>query len=156
MPEGLQLAGESEIILRFGSSTCKRKVLSVSLLHWIQLCRSVGAKRLFVDGSFVTSKPEPGDIDAVVWLSIDFADRVCQGQIAALELDMMLTTRQPEEIFAAEDRLADLQREHPVGEKGFTKAGIRKLIASLNEELAIFEGSEEARAASSDRVASVP
>jgi hypothetical protein len=29
---------------------------------------------------------------------------VSRGEIAALELDMMLTTRQPEEIFAAEDR----------------------------------------------------
>jgi len=44
-----------------------------------------------------------------------------------------------------QDRLARLQREHPIGENGFTKAGIRKLIARLNEELAVFEGSEEAR-----------
>ena len=42
-------------------------------------------------------------------------------------------------------RLAELQRDHPIGEKGFTKAGIRKMIARLNEELAVFEGSEEAR-----------
>jgi hypothetical protein len=101
LPEGLHLAGESEIILRFGSTTYKRKVLSVRLRHWIQLCRSVGARRLFLDGSFVTAKPEPGDIDAVVWLNTDFATRVSRGEIAALELDMMLTTRQPEEIFAA-------------------------------------------------------
>jgi len=44
-----------------------------------------------------------------------------------------------------QDRLARIQREHPIGENGFTKAGIRKLIARLNEELAVFEGSEEAR-----------
>lgn len=44
-----------------------------------------------------------------------------------------------------QDRLEKLQREHPIGEKGFTKAGIRKLIARLNEELALYEGSEEAR-----------
>ena len=43
-------------------------------------------------------------------------------------------------------RLERLQREHPIGENGFTKAGIQKLIARLNEELAVFEGSEEARA----------
>ncbi len=42
-------------------------------------------------------------------------------------------------------RLEKLQAKHPIGEKGFTKAGIRKLIARLNEELALFEGSEEAR-----------
>ena len=47
-------------------------------------------------------------------------------------------------------RLDRLQREHPIGEKGFTKAGIRKLIARLNEELALFEGSEEARSSPSE------
>lgn len=48
-----------------------------------------------------------------------------------------------------QDRLERLQKEHPIGEKGFTKAGIRKLIARLNEELAVYEGSEEARASTS-------
>ena len=48
-----------------------------------------------------------------------------------------------------QERLAQLQRDHPIGEKGFTKAGIRKLIARLNEELAVFEGSEEARSSPS-------
>ncbi len=44
-----------------------------------------------------------------------------------------------------QDRLTRLQLEYPIGMNGFTKAGIRKLIAKLNEELAVFEGSEEAR-----------
>jgi len=44
-----------------------------------------------------------------------------------------------------EERLARLQESHPLGSKGFTKAGIRKMIARLHEELALFEGSEEAR-----------
>ena len=44
-----------------------------------------------------------------------------------------------------QERLDPLQRDHPIGEKGFTKAGIRKLIARLHEELAVYEGSEEAR-----------
>lgn len=48
-----------------------------------------------------------------------------------------------------QERLARLQSDHPIGNKGFTKAGIRKLIARLNEELAVFEGSEEARSSPS-------
>ena len=47
-----------------------------------------------------------------------------------------------------QSRLELLQRDHPIGEKGFTKAGIRKLISRLNEELAVFEGSAEARSPS--------
>ena len=63
----------------------------------------------------------------------------------------MITTIAEYEIAQAElrelqKRLERLQEEHPIGEKGFTKAGVRKLIARLNEELAVFEGSEEARA----------
>lgn len=50
-----------------------------------------------------------------------------------------------DELRDLQDRLTKLQQEYPVGEKGFTKAGIRKLIARLNEELAVYEGSEEAR-----------
>ncbi len=50
-----------------------------------------------------------------------------------------------EEIRSLEERLERLQQTHPVGSKGFTKAGIRKMIARLHEELAVYEGSEEAR-----------
>lgn len=54
-------------------------------------------------------------------------------------------TKALEELRTLEERLERLQKTHPIGSKGFTKAGIRKLIARLQEELAIFEGSEEAR-----------
>jgi len=49
------------------------------------------------------------------------------------------------ELRQLQKRLERLQQDHPIGENGFTKAGICKLIARLNEELAVFEGSEEAR-----------
>jgi hypothetical protein len=44
-----------------------------------------------------------------------------------------------------ETRLERLQQSNPIGSKGFTKAGIRKMIARIQEELAVYEGSEEAR-----------
>lgn len=50
-----------------------------------------------------------------------------------------------EELRSLEERHDRLQQTNPVGSKGFTKAGIRKMIARLQEELAVFEGSEEAR-----------
>lgn len=50
-----------------------------------------------------------------------------------------------QELRDLEKRLEALQRSHPVGSKGFTKAGIRKMIARIHEELALYEGSEEAR-----------
>jgi hypothetical protein len=50
-----------------------------------------------------------------------------------------------QELRLLEQRLERLQKSHPIGSKGFTKAGVRKMIARLHEELAMFEGSEEAR-----------
>ena len=46
------------------------------------------------------------------------------------------------ELASLEHRLGELLRTYPLGEKGFTKAGVRKMIARLHEELAVFEGSE--------------
>ena len=53
--------------------------------------------------------------------------------------------RAEEELSDLQERLRRLQETHPLGAKGFTKAGIRKMIARLHEELALYEGSEEAR-----------
>jgi hypothetical protein len=64
----------------------------------------VRAKRLLIDGSFVTAKSEPNDVDAVVLLPDDFGEQVTANSDAALELEEMLLTRRPEEIFAAEDQ----------------------------------------------------
>jgi hypothetical protein len=50
-----------------------------------------------------------------------------------------------QELRSLEERLSRLQQSNPIGSKGFTKAGIRKMIARLHEELAVFEGSEESR-----------
>jgi hypothetical protein len=55
-----------------------------------------------------------------------------------------------EEIRVLEGRLERLQQAHPIGSKGFTKAGIRKMIARLHEELAVYEGSEDARRSGSN------
>ena len=51
----------------------------------------------------VASWREPNDIDAVVLLPENFERQVEAGVDSALELEQMLLTRQPEEIFAADD-----------------------------------------------------
>ncbi len=50
------------------------------------------------------------------------------------------------ELQSLEDWLARLQQEHPNPAKGLTKAGLRKMIARLHEELAVYEGSQEVAA----------
>jgi hypothetical protein len=50
-----------------------------------------------------------------------------------------------QEIRALEERLTRLHQAYPLASKEFTKAEIRKMMARLHEELAVYEGSEESR-----------
>ena len=93
--------GRGHISLRIVGRRRRRLVLR--LRRWVALGRQVGARRLLVDGSFVTAKEEPHDIDTVILLPVDFQQQIVLEYEPALELEMMLLTRRPEEIFAAED-----------------------------------------------------
>ena len=50
-----------------------------------------------------------------------------------------------EELYSLEERLKRLQQSGSIGSKGFTKAGIRKKITGLHEELAVYEVNSEAK-----------
>lgn len=100
--EGVHLCSEADVIFRFGSASRRRRRLALRLRRWIELGRQVGAKRLLVDGSFVTAKEEPEDVDTVILLPQDFTQQLEQENPPALELEEMLLTRRPEEILAAE------------------------------------------------------
>jgi hypothetical protein len=104
LPEGIYVCSEAEVIFRFGSSSRRRRRLVLRLRRWLELGRQVGAQRLLVDGSFVTAKEDPHDIDTVIMLPQDFTQQLAQEYAPALELEEMLLTRRPEEIFAAEDK----------------------------------------------------
>jgi hypothetical protein len=103
LPETVFVASEAEVLFRFGTATRRRRRLALRLRHWVELARDVGGRRLLVDGSFVTAKDEPNDIDAVLLLPLNFQNQVEQGFPAALELEGMLLSRRPEELFAADD-----------------------------------------------------
>ena len=103
LPEGVYVCSEAEVVFRFGSSSRRRRQLVLRLRRWLELGRQVGAQRLLVDGSFVTAKEDPHDIDTVILLPQNFTQQLAQEYAPALELEEMLLTRRPEEIFAAED-----------------------------------------------------
>ncbi len=52
-----------------------------------------------------------------------------------------------QELEHMENWLARVERDYELAEKGLTKAGIRKMIARLHEELAQFEGTVEVESA---------
>jgi hypothetical protein len=103
LPDGLHDATAADVTFRFGSSTPRRRRLILRFRRWLELARATRARRFLLDGSFVTDKPEPNDIDAVVLIADDFEQQVAARSDSAIELETMLLTRHPEEIFAAED-----------------------------------------------------
>lgn len=103
LPNGLFLASEAEVTFRFGSANRTRRRIVLRVRRWTELAKAIGARRLLIDGSFVTAKPEPNDVDAVILLPPNFSAQLEVNSAPAVELEQMLLTRRPEEIFAAED-----------------------------------------------------
>ena len=65
LPKGVHPATLEEVIERFGGNEQRRKLLK-GLTEALILLRSAGCRRVFINGSFVTSKQRPNDID-VCW-----------------------------------------------------------------------------------------
>lgn len=51
-----------------------------------------------------------------------------------------------DELRCLEERLATISRDQPASHKGLTRAGLRKLISRLHEELGVYEGTRESEA----------
>jgi hypothetical protein len=72
LPPGIHLATVQEIRARFGQDSELRQVQMESLVWMIQLAQRAGAKRIVVNGSFVTDKLEPNDVDCVLLIGEGF------------------------------------------------------------------------------------
>lgn len=65
LPAGIHVATLSEVEARFAINR-GRRVQFQGLLSALQNLRAAGCVRAFLDGSYVTAKPQPGDFD-VCW-----------------------------------------------------------------------------------------
>jgi hypothetical protein len=63
LPEGVHSATLEEVVARFGFNEHRRGLLS-GFIEALHLLRAAGCHRLYMDGSFVTAKAHPNDIDA--------------------------------------------------------------------------------------------
>jgi len=72
LPEGIHRATLEEIAARFGEESELRRAQMESLRWLVDLARRAGAERIVVNGSFVTDKLEPNDVDCVVLIGPDF------------------------------------------------------------------------------------
>ena len=62
LPPGIHVATWDELVARFGANAQRQMLLSGlrAALLWL---KDAGCLRVYVDGSFVTAKEEPGDYD---------------------------------------------------------------------------------------------
>ncbi len=63
LPAGIHAATLSEVAARFATNP-KRRLQFRGLIAALHNLRGAGCARAFLDGSFVTGKPQPGDFDA--------------------------------------------------------------------------------------------
>ena len=72
LPPGVHRATLDEVIARFGWQSEVRRTLAESLKWLMDLVRKAGGARLIVNGSFVTEKLEPNDVDCVVLTTAEY------------------------------------------------------------------------------------
>jgi hypothetical protein len=61
----VHVATLEEVIDRFGHGSEQREAQAQSLRWLVPLCRRAGVSKLLINGSFVTDKVEPNDVDCV-------------------------------------------------------------------------------------------
>jgi len=74
LPEGIHLATEDEVFVRFATPSARRQWLGEQLRSLVTLAQSTGQlARVFLWGSFVTRKEVPNDLDVLLVMSTEFA-----------------------------------------------------------------------------------
>ena len=66
LPSGIHECSFDELMARFGRGSPERNVQIKELQQFIDWCRQSGISRVIVDGSFVTAKVSPIDVDVVI------------------------------------------------------------------------------------------
>src|SRR5438445_11017518 len=72
LPAGIHPATLDEIATRFGRESELRQAQMESLRWLVDLARRAGVRRIVVNGSFVTDKLEPNDVDCVLLIGPEF------------------------------------------------------------------------------------
>jgi len=84
LPPGIHPANLEEIAARFGIGSELREVQMESLRWLVELGRRAGASRIVVNGSFVTEKLEPNDVDCVLLIESGFPkDATAEDELVA-------------------------------------------------------------------------
>lgn len=83
LPIGLHLATLAEVLEQFGGGTAQRRLIGQRLERIYKLALGTGLlARFVVFGSFVTAKPNPGDVDIFMLMDDSFELSEVRGEAA--------------------------------------------------------------------------
>ena len=81
LPLGIHQATLAEVLQHFGTSTVQRRLVGQRLERIYKLAYSTGqVARFVVFGSFVTAKPNPGDVDIFMLMEDSFDSNQVHGE----------------------------------------------------------------------------
>ena len=85
LPEGVHGATIDEVVARFGGGTSQREIVTARLQQIYQLAKGTEHLQQFlIFGSYITTKPEPNDIDIVLIFDDDFDITTCSVEVRKL------------------------------------------------------------------------
>ncbi len=105
LPRGIHRATLAEVRSAFGARTARRVELMLALEEAVDHARKAGVHRVLINGSFVTRKKEPRDVDMVFQVSDVFAERLSGAQPDAVWVGQRLREAPPKllDVFVAVD-----------------------------------------------------
>ena len=72
LPFGIHPCTADELAIRFGGGSPEREIAIQEVIQFIEWAKSAGVRRLIVNGSFVTQKASPNDVDIVILPGSDY------------------------------------------------------------------------------------
>lgn len=85
LPVGIYQATLAEVLQHFGTGSLRRLLVGQRLERIYKLAKSTGQMaRFIVFGSFVTAKPDPGDVDIFMLMENSFDSNQVRGEAAII------------------------------------------------------------------------
>ncbi len=138
LPPGIHKATLAGVIEHFGKGTLQRRIMARRLEHIYNLASQTShLRRFIIFGSFVTAKPDPGDVDIFLMMQDTFDVSQLTGETALIFDHLVMQNYEGASIFWIR-RLAAMGGEDATVEywqlkRDGTKRGIVEVIGNDQE-----------------------
>ena len=133
LPPGVYRVSLAEVIARFGKSTHQRRLLAQRLQRIFSIAQATGyLKHFILFGSFITSKPDPNDIDVFLIMLNAFEPDKLSGETKLIFNHMGAENYEGASIFWIREEAAiggeQAMIEHWQTKRDKTRRGIVKIM----------------------------